>query len=1060
MHKLGAVGTDGSGGSEIWQRFRIVAAGAFVYSPQEGTYDTMHTRVPGHQTVPRAEAYALFQLLLVHQPAHTITYYIDASYVIRATSTKSNIYSSGSNGDIWTRIFTILEALGERAKFVKVKSHVKTDEEWHRHQMTFQAALLNCWADNVAEAAAARYADEHRNSEQASRDNSTLHTATAILTRAAIIEHSLRQYHDSNGFPLAARAEHVIARIQEKANTELQAATSNIGGTSGHILVRQGEWIRCRICGAKSLHNNHRYWASRICTRKRKLESSESAPNFNQAKARKAQFIATLINNNYDPEHHDHDDNNDDGMESHDYDDASQHVCSICRGDNTECDIWRCHNCKAEPVCDNCERNYQCRVCMRVLCPNWYMSHDLETCRAPNAAITHKPTTTFTTSNTTAGGFLNDGQGDSSLVEDGSVQLPTNTKRATGTTTTTESATTTTTDECTNARIDGRSSDEGYGDGMMHSTGTTCFTQHGNDDIHNLHTNSATRRKASTQEGHITQRAKRHQGEHMSGYHNTGVTTHTYGHRGCEDKAHTHDHRGNDEMSHMYGNGCDGDDGRGEDDDGTPNEGGGPPFTESTGDLVGVRAMRQIGSIIRTADAGMVTQTEEPRCDEDDGRTSHTEGRCTSYDDAHAQHDDQSRCTSPSAHTTSLAQHHVDAHQDLTTDDDQHDALHSDDMSYRHGTALSNHHNHDNESQQRSNKRRRANYEITNAVMATDIGWGPNGESSQLTTFTTTQRNGLLASGSSAEHDGRTQGNTFNTTTKANWGHMAEGMRPIADIDDENARPEPMGRQSPHSPGEDTNSKQIELRLDLGIEDQKRLHDDGSTDGRQQRRPRSGTDKATDTNQPGIRRQSQRAASYNYHTSDDDPPATQPEQHTQQQEQISLQLTRPPELSRVILGEGNIKHGNHANDHNKHNAYLNDYLRTPTTTGLDPNTITTQVPNNYHDFDHAPMSSIIEGKGCMGTLDDPEDSDVGMIGRHQGQFGPKANDLRPTIGPLQTHDAGHDWNDQQATYHYSPPTSTTPNPTHVHCIPTHGTSPSSPRGTNNHGEALGEFPLS
>ena len=40
-----------------------------------------------------------------------------------------------------------------------------------------------------------------------------------------------------------------------------------------------------------------------------------------------------------------------------------------------------------------------------------------------------------------------------------------------------------------------------------------------------------------------------------------------------------------------------------------------------------------------------------------------------------------------------------------------------------------------------------------------------------------------------------------------------------------------------------------------------------------------------------------------------------------------------------------------------------------------------------------------------------------MIGRHQGQDGPKASDLRPTFGPLQTHDTGHGWIIHQAIEH-------------------------------------------
>ena len=187
MHSSKAVGTDGSGWSEKWSRYAIVAAGAFVSNAEITTYATLHTKVPGLQTAPRAEAYALLQLLLIHRTDIHIQYSIDASYVVRAACTRSEVYTKGAHGDLWHRIYGLLDKLGNNITITKVKSHVKSDEEWRLHDMTFEKVLLNCGADRVAGAAANKFANAARHPEQWARGNNTLQSATAILTRAATV---------------------------------------------------------------------------------------------------------------------------------------------------------------------------------------------------------------------------------------------------------------------------------------------------------------------------------------------------------------------------------------------------------------------------------------------------------------------------------------------------------------------------------------------------------------------------------------------------------------------------------------------------------------------------------------------------------------------------------------------------------------------------------------------------------------------------------------------------------------------------------------------------------
>ena len=71
----------------------------------------MHSHVPGVQTVPRAELWALYQLLKRQDPNVHIQYYIDASYVVRAAkSTQTAAYTNGTNGDLWSRVYQLLHA--------------------------------------------------------------------------------------------------------------------------------------------------------------------------------------------------------------------------------------------------------------------------------------------------------------------------------------------------------------------------------------------------------------------------------------------------------------------------------------------------------------------------------------------------------------------------------------------------------------------------------------------------------------------------------------------------------------------------------------------------------------------------------------------------------------------------------------------------------------------------------------------------------------------------------------------------------------------------------------
>ena len=108
----------------------------------------MFSKVPGRQTVPRAELWALLTLMRRMREGQRYTVYVDAAYVINGLKARTNHYARGLNGDIWTLIFREAEKLGGLE--IKVKSHVKTKAQWEKYAMTRQAYLYNIGADAVA----------------------------------------------------------------------------------------------------------------------------------------------------------------------------------------------------------------------------------------------------------------------------------------------------------------------------------------------------------------------------------------------------------------------------------------------------------------------------------------------------------------------------------------------------------------------------------------------------------------------------------------------------------------------------------------------------------------------------------------------------------------------------------------------------------------------------------------------------------------------------------------------------------------------------------------------
>ena len=147
LNKTGKVGTDGGGDQEKDPRNRRVSSGAAVFDPDTNDVAMLFAKVPGNQTVPRAELYALLQTIVRMKDDIEYTVYVDASYVLNGLTSRTKHYSQGTNGDLWTRLYEASKT--KQVIYRKVKSHVSNMDQWEIYNMTEEALIYNEMADKV-----------------------------------------------------------------------------------------------------------------------------------------------------------------------------------------------------------------------------------------------------------------------------------------------------------------------------------------------------------------------------------------------------------------------------------------------------------------------------------------------------------------------------------------------------------------------------------------------------------------------------------------------------------------------------------------------------------------------------------------------------------------------------------------------------------------------------------------------------------------------------------------------------------------------------------------------
>ena len=220
----------------------------------------MFSKVPGKQTVPRSELWALLSILRRMQDGEHYTVYIDASYVINGVKARTPHYSRGCNGDIWTKIFKETDRL-ESLHTVKVKSHVESKEDWEKYAMTRDAYLYNAGPDKSTSGAAnSKYI---RNQAERQSDGSQWWDTYRAAQRITTIEASIRRDCKPTKHPGKDFAK--LEEGREKAvKRKLDEA---IESTEKHKLYTcDAGWVRCYDCQGRARPAAEQdYWIGREC---------------------------------------------------------------------------------------------------------------------------------------------------------------------------------------------------------------------------------------------------------------------------------------------------------------------------------------------------------------------------------------------------------------------------------------------------------------------------------------------------------------------------------------------------------------------------------------------------------------------------------------------------------------------------------------------------------------------------------------------------------------------------------------------------------------------------
>ena len=269
LDRAGSAHSDGSGGSkDIPRNISKVAFGAvsFDIQPDENRGFCLRElaciggEVPGKQTVPRAELWGAIQTSIRADPAIDLEIGIDAAYVTNGIN-KRNALLKGTNGDLWSILFDIIDLRQGSTTLIKVKSHLdeKGAEAILNSMIRFDHLVGNTLADKVAGAAARRAQPSASDTSKATRSYTT---AFCVAKRLAIIQADIWRARQEEGeiydldFKVAAQEVN-----QQRMTTEV----FNQFAQAGHRLVKTSKGHKCNRCCKSRQTKQFGYWKEHAC---------------------------------------------------------------------------------------------------------------------------------------------------------------------------------------------------------------------------------------------------------------------------------------------------------------------------------------------------------------------------------------------------------------------------------------------------------------------------------------------------------------------------------------------------------------------------------------------------------------------------------------------------------------------------------------------------------------------------------------------------------------------------------------------------------------------------
>ncbi len=116
-----------------------------------GDYGVVCGQVPGRQTVPRAEVWGLVLAVAFARSAPSLRIGVDASYAIAGFG-RENLVRRGDNGDLWCKLFQLIDQRRGSIAFKKVEAHTadKDLDTVVRKEPLFGDAIGNAMADRAA----------------------------------------------------------------------------------------------------------------------------------------------------------------------------------------------------------------------------------------------------------------------------------------------------------------------------------------------------------------------------------------------------------------------------------------------------------------------------------------------------------------------------------------------------------------------------------------------------------------------------------------------------------------------------------------------------------------------------------------------------------------------------------------------------------------------------------------------------------------------------------------------------------------------------------------------